>query len=119
DLARALSVGFLGARSEDRGSSGPVSLLVPHSSPLVCFDEFTSVVDRNVAKVCSAAIAKGIRRSHLPCRFVAVTCHYDVAAWLEPDWILDIATCELQRRCLRRPAIELEIHRCEMAAWQP
>src|SRR5262249_38491248 len=67
--------------------------------PLVVFDEFTSVVDRNVAKVCSAAISKGIRRGHLPCRFVAVTCHYDVADWLEPDWIVDMATGELKRRC--------------------
>jgi GNAT superfamily N-acetyltransferase len=47
-----------------------------------------------------------------------VTCHYDVAAWLEPDWILDMAPCELSRRRLRRPAIELEIHRCKLAAWQ-
>jgi hypothetical protein len=84
----------------------------------VVFDEFTSVVDRNVAKVCSAAIAKGIRRGHIPCRFVAVTCHYDVAEWLEPDWVLDMATCELTRRRLRRPAIELEIHRSTVAAWQ-
>jgi GNAT superfamily N-acetyltransferase len=86
-------------------------------------------VDRNVAKVCSAAISKGIRRGHLPCRFVAVTCHYDVAEWLEPDWIVDMATGELKRRCLRRgdtdeanvwrrPAIDLEIHRSEPAAWQ-
>jgi GNAT superfamily N-acetyltransferase len=87
-------------------------------APLVVFDEFTSVVDRNVAKVCSAAIAKGIRRGHLPCRFVAVTCHYDVAEWLEPDWVLDMATCRLERRRLRRPRIELEIHRCRLAAWQ-
>jgi GNAT superfamily N-acetyltransferase len=100
DLARSLAAGFR------------------VDNPIVVFDEFTSVVDRNVAKVCSAAIAKGIRRGHLPCRFVAVSCHYDVAAWLEPDWILDMATCELQRRCLRRPQIELEIHRCEMDAWQ-
>jgi GNAT superfamily N-acetyltransferase len=49
---------------------------------------------------------------------VAVTCHYDVAEWLEPDWVLDMATCELKRRRLRRPIIELEIHRCRMAAWQ-
>jgi GNAT superfamily N-acetyltransferase len=100
DLARALSA----------------SLSAPGS--IVVFDEFTSVVDRNVAKVCSAAIAKGIRRGHLPCRFVAVSCHYDVAAWLAPDWVLDMATCELTRRRLRRPPIELEIHRCEMDAWQ-
>ncbi len=86
--------------------------------PLTVFDEFTSVVDRDVAKVCSAAIAKGIRRGSLSCRFVAVTCHYDVADWLAPDWILDMATSRLQWRCLRRPPIELEIHRCRMAAWQ-
>jgi GNAT superfamily N-acetyltransferase len=82
------------------------------------FDEFTSVVDRTVAKVCSAAIAKGIRRGHLPCRFVAVTCHYDVAEWLEPDWVLDMATQTLSRRRLRRPTIELEVHRCRVAAWE-
>ena len=102
----------------------PVSLSPP---PLVVFDEFTSVVDRTVAKVCSAAIAKGIRRGHLPCRFVAVTCHYDVAEWLEPDWVLDMATRELTRsfdpeapdgRCLRRPTIELAIHRSRVAAWE-
>ena len=126
DLARALGKGFVaqGCRMPYAGNEGPepgALSLSPASDirpPLVVFDEFTSVVDRNVAKVCSAAIAKGIRRGHLPCRFVAVSCHYDVAAWLEPDWILDMATCELQRRCLRRPPIELEIHRCGVDAWQ-
>ena len=39
----------------------------------------------------------------LPCRFVAVTCHYDVAEWLEADWVLDMADGELHRRRLRRP----------------
>lgn len=118
DLARALAAGLVGARNEERAASRSTSLLDPRNSPLVVFDEFTSVVDRNVAKVCSAAIAKGIRRGHLPCRFVAVTCHYDVAEWLQPDWVLDMAKCELQRRRLRRPTIELEIHRCQPAAWQ-
>ncbi len=112
DLARALSV----CRKAE--STGSKFCLAADANPVVVFDEFTSVVDRNVAKVCSAAIAKGIRRGHLPCRFVAVTCHYDVAEWLEPDWVLDMATCELTRRRLRRPTIELEIHRCRMAAWQ-
>ena len=111
-LARALSVAHaLPSSATDNGQQTT-------DHPVVAFDEFTSVVDRNVAKVCSAAIAKGIRRGHLPCRFVAVTCHYDVADWLEPDWILDMATGELRRRRLRRPRIELEIHRCKLAAWQ-
>jgi ABC-type ATPase with predicted acetyltransferase domain len=54
--------------------------------PLVVFDEFTSVVDREVAKVSSYAIQKAIRRSGK--RFIAVTCHYDVVDYLEPDWVL-------------------------------
>ena len=55
--------------------------------PLVVFDEFTSVVDRNVARVVSAAVSKAIRSGQIGGRFVAVTCHYDVTDWLEPDWM--------------------------------
>jgi GNAT superfamily N-acetyltransferase len=136
DLARALSSGFSQRVSRDPigERSASASRLTPDSgsdagqitngkealatrNPLVVFDEFTSVVDRNVARACSAAIAKGIRRGNLPCRFVAVTCHYDVADWLEADWVLDMATGILQRRRLRRPAIQLEIHRCSLAPW--
>jgi GNAT superfamily N-acetyltransferase len=94
DLARALSVGVGGNAEVTADRFG----LAADAKPLVVFDEFTSVVDRTVAKVCSAAIAKGIRRGHIPCRFVAVTCHYDVAEWLEPDWVLDMATQELHER---------------------
>jgi GNAT superfamily N-acetyltransferase len=122
DLARALSV------CREAESSGEEFCLAadakPSALPLVAFDEFTSVVDRTVAKVCSAAVAKQIRGGRLACRFVAATCHYDVAEWLEPDWILDMSTGQLTRRCLwrgewpwRRPRIELAIHRCQLAAW--
>jgi ABC-type ATPase with predicted acetyltransferase domain len=52
---------------------------------LIVFDEFTSVVDREIAKVSAFAIAKAVRRTSK--RFVAVTCHYDVLDWLEPDWV--------------------------------
>jgi GNAT superfamily N-acetyltransferase len=85
---------------------------------VVAFDEFTSVVDRDVAKVCSAAIAKGIRGGRIAGRFVAVTCHYDVTEWLTPDWVIDMATSTFQRRCLRRPPIELEVFRCRRSAWE-
>ena len=51
----------------------------------VVFDEFTSVVDREIAKVSAFAIAKAVRRTSK--QFVAVTCHYDVLDWLEPDWV--------------------------------
>jgi hypothetical protein len=52
---------------------------------LIVFDEFTSVVDREIAKVSAYAIAKAVRRTSK--QFIAVTCHYDVLDWLEPDWM--------------------------------
>ncbi len=112
--------------------------------PLVVFDEFTSVVDRTVAQIGSAAVARAIRRSlslvpcplsfalgqdqqvtrdqgqgtKVPRRFVAVTCHYDVLPWIEPDWVLDMATGTLDRRRLRRPNISLELFSCGREAWR-
>jgi ABC-type ATPase with predicted acetyltransferase domain len=53
----------------------------------IVFDEFTSVVDRTIAKTASFAIQKAVRK--LNKRFVAVSCHYDVIEWLQPDWIYD------------------------------
>lgn len=50
----------------------------------VVFDEFTSVVDRQVAQTASLAISKAIRRTKK--RFIAVSCHSDIIEWLEPDW---------------------------------
>jgi GNAT superfamily N-acetyltransferase len=126
DLARALlgtGSGEPGAGSGERGAStlAPGSMLpafYPAFSPLVAFDEFTSVVDRNVARIASAAVSKAIRGGRIGCRFVAVTCHYDVTEWLAPDWVIDMASGTFSRRRLRRPPIELEIVRCARAAWR-
>ena len=53
----------------------------------IVFDEFTSVVDRTVAQTSCIAINKAIKKTNK--KFVAVTCHFDVIEWLEPDWIFD------------------------------
>ena len=53
----------------------------------ICFDEFTSVVDRNVAQTMCIATNKAIKR--LDKQFIAVSCHYDIIEWLQPDWIFD------------------------------
>ena len=121
DLARALSGTRLQTsgfrhREEALKDTPEVRSLKPEA--VVVFDEFTSVVDRNVAKVGSAAIARGIKSGRMPCRFVAVTCHYDVTEWLEPDWVLDMATGSVTRRSLRRPAVHLRIVRCKRRAWE-
>lgn len=80
-------------------------------------DEFTSVVDRTVAQIGSAAIAKTVRRRNQ--RFVAVSCHYDIAEWLEPDWVYQPHTNEFHNgRYLQRPKIELEVRRVHSFAWR-
>jgi ABC-type ATPase with predicted acetyltransferase domain len=63
---------------------------------LIVFDEFTSIVDREIAKVSAYAISKAVRRSKK--RFVAVTCHYDVVDWLEPDWVFCADMMEFDRK---------------------
>lgn len=64
--------------------------------PQVVFDEFTSVVDREIAKVSAFAISKAVRRSKK--QFIAVTCHYDVVDWLDPDWVFCTDTMEFSRK---------------------
>lgn len=83
---------------------------------LTVVDEFTSVVDRQVAQVGSAAVAKAVRRAQQ--QLIAVTCHYDVEAWLQPDWVYQPHLALFQWRELqRRPAITLRVCRVGAAAW--
>ena len=56
----------------------------------VVFDEFTSVVDRQVAQTACIAINKAIKKTDK--KFVAISCHYDILNWLQPDWVFDTNT---------------------------
>jgi GNAT superfamily N-acetyltransferase len=82
---------------------------------LVVVDEFTSVVDRIVAKSMSVAVARHVRRSGS--RFVAVTCHKDILPWLEADWAYDLDTETLTWGSDHRPPIRLTIHEGSRKAW--
>jgi GNAT superfamily N-acetyltransferase len=75
---------------------------------LVVFDEFTSVVDRNVAQIGSFAVQKAIRK--LDRQFIAVSCHDDILEWLQPDWTFctDTMTFESKKK-YTRPDIQLNI----------
>ncbi len=87
----------------------------PAATPIV-FDEFTSVVDRTVARIGSSALARIIRK--LEMKFVAVTCHEDIIEWLQPDWVYRVDEGVFTWRLLRRrPEIELEILRTKASAW--
>lgn len=83
---------------------------------IVC-DEFTSVVDRQVAQIGAHAVQKHIRKT--PGRhFVAATCHFDLEEWLQPDWIFEPATMTFRWRSVqRRPALPVTIHRVTRQAW--
>lgn len=74
-------------------------------------DEFTSVIDRQIAKVGAAAFAKTWRRG--AGKIVLLSCHYDIIEWLQPDWVYDTAEARFyERDCLRqRPKLELQIYK--------
>lgn len=118
------------------GFSSPPSWLLPYSNlsngqkfrveiarcvlenDITIFDEFTSVVDRQVAKIGCAAVQKFIRKRNK--QFIALSCHYDILEWLEPDWVYDVSSGEFKdtRGRLRRPEIKAEIYECDRKAWQ-
>jgi len=85
---------------------------------VVIFDEFTSVVDRDAAKVSSAAVAKALRKRKAP-KLIALSCHYDICDWLSPDWVFDTANESFSWRLLQqRPPITLEIHKADSRTWE-
>lgn len=82
----------------------------------VIIDEFTSVVDRQIARVGAGAFSKAWKRGGG--QAVLLSCHYDILDWVEPDWVFDTRTGELQRGSLwRRPKFELEIFQTNGAYW--
>jgi ABC-type Mn2+/Zn2+ transport system ATPase subunit len=68
---------------------------------LTVIDEWTSVVDRTVAKVMSHCLQKHTRNFNK--KVIVLSCHYDVLEWLNPDWIIDCNQQEyVDRRLLRQ-----------------
>lgn len=89
--------------------------LLEHPSPIVV-DEFSSVVDRQVARVASYAVSKFVRRHKK--QFVAVSCHDDLVEWLQPDWIFEPAAMTFQWRSLQQPpAINCVLQQVEYRTW--
>ncbi len=82
----------------------------------VVIDEFSSVVDRQIAKVGALAFQKAWRRTGGQC--VLLSCHYDIIDWLEPDWIFDAGTGRFSGRGLwRRPRFDLELWQTDWRYW--
>jgi ABC-type lipoprotein export system ATPase subunit len=86
---------------------------------MILIDEYTSVVDRNVAKAMSYSLQKYIRKTNK--QIILSSCHSDIMDWLMPDW-----TCSPQNGgALERgdylrqgkPKIELQVSRTESDTW--
>jgi ABC-type lipoprotein export system ATPase subunit/GNAT superfamily N-acetyltransferase len=129
DMPKECSVEEITAAFNSVGFSSPPSWLKPYSvlsngqkmrvdlarailekNELFVFDEFTSVVDRNVAQIGSFAMQKAIRKTDK--KFIAVTCHFDVQDWLLPDWVFNTDTMTFQSfegQKKNRPDIKFEI----------
>jgi len=83
---------------------------------LSVIDEFTSVVDRDVAKIASHTVQRVVRQRKQ--KLIAVSCHYDILDWLQPDWILEPLNGVIQWRSVqRRPKIQIEIYRADRSIW--
>jgi ABC-type lipoprotein export system ATPase subunit len=90
--------------------------VVMESDKPFIYDEFTSVVDRQVACIGSSAIQKYIRKENK--QFIAVSCHYDIEEWLAPDWVYDCNKMGFAWRSLRRPEITCNIRKAEQSEWK-
>lgn len=87
------------------------------SGELVVVDEFTSVVDRQVAKIGAHAVAKYVRRHNM--RAVLATCHYDVIDWLQPDWTIEPADQRFTWRSVQpRPRVDCVVSPVDYTAWR-
>lgn len=64
----------------------------------VVIDEFTSVVDRQIAKIGAMAFAKGWRRG--TGKAVLLSPHYDIIDWLQPDWYYDTGTATFKKKAM-------------------
>lgn len=85
----------------------------------IVIDEFTSVIDRQIAKVGSLAFAKSWRRMNPHGKVVLLTPHYDVLDWVQADWIIDTKSGHFERGCLRRlPEINLDILKTDSSYWR-
>jgi len=85
---------------------------------VILIDEFTSVVDRDVAKAMSNALQKYIRRTNK--KIILASCHFDIMEWLLPDWTYSPLKGRVEKHDCRlksKPKIELQVFRCRYETW--
>jgi len=109
--------------SNGQKARAEAALAMSSSGEQILLDEWTSVVDRTVAKVMSHCISKFAKKHNK--RIILCACHYDIIDWLDPDWIID---CNKQtfidRRSLskeeraRTERLEFSIKKIDRKSWK-
>lgn len=88
-------------------------------SNILGIDEFTSIVDRDVARSLCISISKLIKRKKLN-KIIFASCHYDILEWIDADWVFDTNFGRMYSgrylQC-KRSDIELEILPCSRSLW--
>lgn len=85
----------------------------------IVVDEFTSVIDRQIAKIGSQAFQKAWRCNNPTGKVVLLTPHYDILDWVQPDWVIDTKTKTFERGVPRqRPKIQLDIWKVNGSYWK-
>lgn len=73
--------------SNGQKARAEAALMMAHANGLTVIDEWTSVVDRTVAKAMSHSVQKHARREKK--QVILLSCHADIIEWVKPDWVID------------------------------
>ena len=140
DLARTLMYAATPSAEESFGPFMPSLESGADTNIALGLDEFTSTIDRKLAKRVCCSLAGYLRKTQFERGVLLATCHVDVAGWLRPDWTFDTGNFEFTERksgekveaaaeevetegvtelmSFERPEIELVVHPCTQAVWQ-
>ena len=79
--------------SNGQRSRAEAALLMSQDG-LTVIDEWTSVVDRTVAKAMSHCVQKFAKKNNK--QIILLSCHNDIIEWVKPDWVIDCNKQEFQ-----------------------
>lgn len=99
-----------------------VLLMTQKDKEIIIIDEWTSVVDRTVAKAMSYCLQKFAKKQNK--KIILLSCHYDIIEWIKPDWMID---CNKQKFILplsedffftKRDQLNFTIREVDRSTWK-
>lgn len=109
--------------SNGQKARAEAAFLMTNSNEIIVLDEWTSVVDRTVAKVMSHCVQKFARKHNK--KIILLSCHFDVIEWINPDWIIDCNNQSFIDRGLlsiderkRKEQLEFTIKQIDKSSWR-